>query len=340
MHRLVFGIAAVLLVGIVLAGCSGPAEEGSQQGGQEDELAPVKLAVPHRTLFTVGLPVYVAQEQGFYEEAGIEVEPVFTTGGGNTVQTVISGSVDIAIETGPFSVISAYAEGAPVKIISDSTTGMDMFWFAKADSPYNELQDLAGEKVGFSSPGSSTDLGINAMNSILREEGLEEVSGEAVGSPPDQFTAVQTDQIAAGWSTAPFFLKEINEGEMKIVVEGSELEEYQDVAIRVNFANADYIEQNPESVRAFLEAHQKAWDWIFENREEAVEIWKENGEIEDDTETLMSSFEFYEPEQVQLAPLSGQEKILEDAMEFDFLKEELSEEQIQELFDLQYAPEG
>ncbi|QIN80005.1 hypothetical protein GBA65_17400 [Rubrobacter marinus] len=337
MPKLIRRYAAIVVIVVSAVGC-GAVEEASQGGGQEGDLAPVRLAIPHRALFTVGFPVYVAQEQGYYEDAGLEIETTVTSGGGSTVQSVISGSVDIAIETGALSVVGAYAEGAPIKIISDSTTGIDVIWYAKSDSPYETMQDLAGQKVGFSSPGSSTDLGINTMNDILRDEGLEEISGEAVGSPPDQFTAVQTDQIASGWTTPPFFLEEINNGDLKTVVEGSELEEYSDVAIRINFANADYVEQSPESVRAFLDAHQKAWDWIFDNREEAVQIWKEGGELEQDTETLLTSFDYYTPEQVELYPLSGQEKIVKDAIEYGFLEEELSEEQMQDLFDLQYAP--
>lgn len=337
MLKFVRSYVTVVAVVALVVGC-GPPEAPGQGGGEQGELTTVRLAIPHRALFTVGAPVYVAQEQGFYKDAGIKVKTTVTSGGGSTVQAVISRSVDIAIETGPFAVISAYAEGAPLKIISNSTTGLDILWFAKPDSPYENLRDLAGQKVGISSPGSSTDLGVKAMNNILKEEGLEEVSAEAVGSPPDQLTAVRTDQVAAGWTVPPFFLKDINDGKLKLVVEGSELEEYRDVAIRVNLTSADYVEQNPEAVRGFLEAHQKAWDWIFENREEAVEIWKKKGELEDDTETLMSSFDFYEPEQVQLYPLKGQDKIIEDAVEFGFLDKKLSEEQMQELFDMQYAP--
>ena len=46
------------------------------------------LVVPHRVLFTVAVPVYVAQEKGFYRENNIDVDAVFTRGGGENVQAV------------------------------------------------------------------------------------------------------------------------------------------------------------------------------------------------------------------------------------------------------------
>jgi energy-coupling factor transporter ATP-binding protein EcfA2 len=55
------------------------------------------LVVPHRVLFTVAVPVYVAQEKGFYRENNIDVDAVFTRGGGENVQAVVSGDAQIGL---------------------------------------------------------------------------------------------------------------------------------------------------------------------------------------------------------------------------------------------------
>src|SRR6266542_1161698 len=44
------------------------------------------VVVPHRILFTVALPVYIAQDKGFYRENNIDVDAVFTRGGGENVK--------------------------------------------------------------------------------------------------------------------------------------------------------------------------------------------------------------------------------------------------------------
>ncbi len=238
MRRTVWRLVAILLVvALVMAGCGGIQPGGSQGGGGGDS---VKLAFSNPTIFTTGFPYYVARDKGFYKDADLQVEPTFTGGGSETVQAVVSGSADIGTETSAPGAIGAFSEDAPIKIISASTTGLDLFYFAKADGPYDSLEDLAGQKVGYSSTGSSSQVGILALSERLEDKGLKPIQDEAVGGPTDNYTAVKTGQIAAGWSQPPFFLKQVNDGELKILAEGSEISQYRNVAIRVNIANTPW----------------------------------------------------------------------------------------------------
>lgn len=268
------------------------------------------------------------------------MEATFTGGGSETVQAVVSGSADIGTETSGPAAIGSFSQGAPIKVISASTTGLDLFWFAEADSPYDGRGDLAGQRVGYSSTGSSSHVGVLGLSEALEDEGLEPIQAEAIGGPADNFTAVTTGQIAAGWSQPPTFTEEVDNGKLKIVAEGSEIGEYEDVAIRINIANAQWAEQNPEAVRSFLEVQQRSWDWIFDNREEAVRIWKEAADLQESEDILLNSFDYYERADLRIAPLDGRETLIEDARRFEFLEGDLSEEQINELFDLSYLPEG
>lgn len=337
MSRTVRKLAVVVLVAaLAVAGC-GPQPGGSEEeGGGADR---INLAFSNPTIFTTGFPYYVAQDQGFYEDAGLQVEATFTGGGSETVQAVVSGSADIGTETSGPAAIGSFSQGAPIKIISASTTGLDLFWFAQADGP-DDRERLAGQKVGYSSTGSSSHVGVLALSEALEGEGLEPIQAEAIGGPPDNFTAVETGQIAAGWSQPPFFLEDVQNGDLAVVARGSEIGEYEDVAIRDNIANAQWAEQNPETVRSFLEVQQRSWDWIFDNREEAVRIWKETADLQESEEVLLTSFDYYEREDLRIAPLDGQDVLIEDARRFEFLEEDLSEEQINELFDMSYLPEG
>ncbi len=85
------------------------------------------VVVPHRILFTVARPVYVAHEKGFYKENNIDVDAVFTRGGGENVQAVVSGDAQIGLGTGTLAVISAFVKKAPIKIAAAEITGMDAF---------------------------------------------------------------------------------------------------------------------------------------------------------------------------------------------------------------------
>ena len=344
-----------LAVIILLAGCA-PSEEAANQKSEQNAaksgqsssseatapenkaLKTVRVAVPHTSLFDVAVPVYIAQEKGFFEEAGLKVETTFTKGGGDTVQGVIAGSVDIGIATGPQSIVAAYTRGAPLRIISAQMTGFDIFWVVKSDSPYKTYKDLAGKKVGFSSVGSSTDAAVQIMNSMLKSQNLPEMKGMAVGSPPDQITAVLTGQIDAGFTSAPNGIREIEEGKIRIAIPGSDIAEYKDVAVRVHFANANFLKQNPDSVKAFLGAMQKAIEWAHANQDETVAIWKKRADLKEDAAVLKKTFDFYTPQMQRLAPLDGIDKIIEDSVKFKFIDKAPSADQIKELFDLQYAP--
>ena len=98
------------------------------------------VVVPHRILFTVALPVYIGQEKGFYRDANIDVDAVFTRGGGENVQAVVSGDAQIGLGTGTLAVISAFMKKAPIKIAAAEITGMDAFWYVQANTSMRKIE--------------------------------------------------------------------------------------------------------------------------------------------------------------------------------------------------------
>jgi ABC-type nitrate/sulfonate/bicarbonate transport system substrate-binding protein len=59
-----------------------------------------------------------------------------TNGGGETLQAVISGSIDLGIAAGTSSVLGAFAKGAPVRILLAGATGAsDLYWYVPTASP-------------------------------------------------------------------------------------------------------------------------------------------------------------------------------------------------------------
>lgn len=331
------GVPAMSAV-MLLAACSAPTDGGGGGGGAETQA--INIAFSNPEIFTTGFPYYVAQDQGFFEDAGLKADATFTGGGAETVQAVVSGSADFGTETSGAAAIGAFAEGAPLKIVAASTTGLDLVWFAETGGSIKQREDLAGKKVGYSATGSSSHIGVLALSAALEEQGLEPVQAEAIGGPPDNFTAVKTNQIAAGWTQPPFFLQEVADGELEIVARGSELGDYKDVAMRVIVTNSRWAEENPETVTRFLEVQSQAWDWIFDNPEEAVAIWKEAADLQEPEDILMTSFDYYEREALRLFPFDGVDVLLKDAEEFGFLKKPLAEEEVNELFDMSYKPES
>ncbi|MBI2367885.1 MAG: ABC transporter substrate-binding protein, partial [Deltaproteobacteria bacterium] len=161
------------------------------------------LVIPHRVLFTVAVPVYVAQEKGFYRENNVDVDAVFTRGGGENVQAVVSGDAQIGLSTGVFAVIGAFMKKAPIKIAAAEITGADAFWYVQASTPMRRIDDLAGKKVAYSRPGSSTHMAVLAIADMIKAKGLKPAEPVSLGGIPEVYTAVRTGQSDAGWSVPP-----------------------------------------------------------------------------------------------------------------------------------------
>jgi len=122
----------------------------------------LKLAVGQRGKWD-GAVVELGQRAGIFRKHGIELEILWTSGGGETMQAVISGSVDIGMTAGTLGVLGAFAKGAPIRIVSAQATGDDAYWFVRADSPVKSMADMNGRTMAFSTTGSSTNSNVLAL---------------------------------------------------------------------------------------------------------------------------------------------------------------------------------
>ena len=82
----------------------------------------LKLAVGQRGNWDTSV-AEVGQRAGIFKKHNLVLEILYTQGGGETQQAVISGSVDIGVAAGVMGVLSAFSKGAPVRVIGAETTG-------------------------------------------------------------------------------------------------------------------------------------------------------------------------------------------------------------------------
>src|SRR5882672_4768467 len=107
--------------------------------------------------------IHLGTKAGIFARHNIEVEPTYTSGSGETLQPVISGSVDLGFAVGTLGAMAAYAKGAPVRIIGAEATGAADYWYAKASSPIKTIKDADGHSIAFSTNGSSTNSVVRAF---------------------------------------------------------------------------------------------------------------------------------------------------------------------------------
>jgi len=296
------------------------------------------VVVPHRILFTVALPVYIAQEKGFYRENNIDVDAVFTRGGGENVQAVVSGDAQIGLGTGTLAVITAFVKKAPIKIAGAEITGMDAFWYVQGNTPMRKLEDLAGKKVAYSRPGASSHMAVLAIADQIKAKGLKPAEPVSLGGIPEVFTAVRTGQADAGWSVAPFQLDRVEKGELRVVVRGEEITAMKEITARVHFVNNDFAAKNPDAVRGFFRAQQKALDYMFENKADTAKIWIRRAELKFPESAVLKTWDFYNRAAMTLKPIRGLQATIEDGIRNKFLTQPLTQAETNALVDLSFLP--
>src|SRR4029079_8706842 len=160
----------------------------------------VRVAVPQRGTWETSVPD-LGEQAKIFAKHGVKIEALYTSGGGETMQALIAGSVDVAISTGTAAVFAAYVKGAPIRPVATSVTGArEIFWYVKADSPIKTLKDAAGKTMAFSALGSSSNL---AALKLIKMAGVD-IKLVSTGVPVATFTQTMTGQVDIGWSAAPF----------------------------------------------------------------------------------------------------------------------------------------
>src|SRR5260370_953866 len=115
----------------------------------------LKVAVAQRGQWDTAI-TELGERSGIFKKRGIAAEILYTQGGPEAHQAVISGSMDIACGGGIESAIGGFSKGAPVRIIGSAMIGSpDTYWFVVANSPIKSLADAAGKTISYSQNGSS-----------------------------------------------------------------------------------------------------------------------------------------------------------------------------------------
>src|SRR5262245_39172103 len=94
----------------------------------------LKLAAGQREIWH-GAPAALGQRAGIFKKYKLDLEVLFTSGAGETIQAVVSGSVHIGVGAGTLGVMGAYARGAAIRVIGAESTGDDAYWFVPGPSP-------------------------------------------------------------------------------------------------------------------------------------------------------------------------------------------------------------
>ena len=288
----------------------------------------LKLAIGQRGNWDTSV-AEVGTRLGIFKKHNLVLETLYTQGGGETQQAVISGSVDIGVAAGVMGVMSAFSKGAPVRVIGAETTGaQDLYWYVPANSPIKSLKDTEGKTIAYSTNGSSTN-GIVAA--FVKQYDLK-AKPVATGSPSSTLTQVMSGQIDVGWSAPPFGLDQLDDKKIRIVASGNDATVFKGQTVRLLIANAQFLQSKKAVVDRFMKAYRETIDAMYADPN-ALKAYAEFVGITE-AKAKRTRDDFFPKAAIDPDKVVGLDAIVQDAVALKFTAAPLTKEQLTELMQI------
>ena len=285
----------------------------------------LKVAVAQRGQWDTAI-TELGQRSGIFAKRGLTVEILYTQGGPEAHQAVISGSMDIACGGGIESAVGGFSKGAPVRIIGSAMIGSpDTYWFVVANSPIKSLKDAAGKTISYSQNGSSSHAALLA----LLDQYKVDAKPVSTGGHPATLTMAMTGQIDIGRGAAPFGLELVDEGKIRVIARGSEIKARSDETVRVCLANTQVLEKRGDAVARFVQGYRDTIDWMYSDPA-AIVAYEDFSHVRHE---LMAKIRDQYFPKATLWPdeIRGLDLVLADSLKNKFIAKPLTAEQVKEM---------
>jgi NitT/TauT family transport system substrate-binding protein len=287
----------------------------------------LKLTVGQRGLWDTSVSE-IGQRVGIFKKHGLVLEILYTQGAGETQQPVISGSVDLGVAVGIMGVLSAYAKGAPIRVLGAEITGAgDLFWYVRSDSPIKSLKDTEGKTIAFSTVGSSTH---GVVTAFIKEQGLK-AKPIATGGPPATLTQVMSGQIDVGWSAPPLGLDLLEQGKIRIIATGNDTS-FKGQTVRLLITNTQTLQSRKPVLERYLKAYRETVDWMYSDPA-AIKTYAEFAGVSEAT-ARRTRDNFFPKEALNPDRITGLDLIVPEAVNLKFTAAPLTKEQLAELIQI------
>jgi len=287
----------------------------------------VKLTIGQRGNWDTAI-CQLGDMAGIFKKHGIQLEMIYTSGSGETLQPVISGSVDVGLAVGTLGAMAAYAKGAPVRIIGAEATGAADYWYAK-NPAIKTLKDTNDHTIAYSTNGSSTH---SVVRAFIDEFKLT-AKPQSTGNPSSTLTTVMTEQVDVGWAAPPFGLKEMDEGKIHLVARATDAALVRGQTIRVMVANAETLKSRKAVIERFMQAYRESIDYMYSSNPHVLADYSEFARIAPAMAKRVRD-DFFPKSLIDPDAIHGLDTLLPEAVNLKFIPAPLTKEQIAELIQI------
>ncbi len=320
---------------LLLAGCGGQADEKGESAEKENNLKKVSVVLDWSPN-TNHTGLYVAQEKDFFKDEGLDVE-IILPGEAGADQLVASGKSQFGISYQE-SITEARVQGVPIvsigAVIQHNTSG----FASPSEKNIKSPKDFEGKTYG----GWGAPLEKAVLTSLMETEGADVEKVDIVNmGDSDFFTAVKRDidfaWIYYAWTGVEAELR----GEKINMVYLTDYSDKLDYYTPVISTSEKMIEKDPETVKAFMAAVTKGYEFAIDQPGEAADILiKAVPDL--DADLVKKSQEWLSPRYQDDAPRWGEQKaeVWQNYMDWMLDKKLLEKEtDVDKAFTNEFLPE-
>ena len=236
-------------------------------GKEKNNLTKIKLAEVTHSIFYA--PQYVAINEGYFEDEGLEIELILTPGADKVMAAVLSKDVDIGF-SGSEATIYVYQNGEKdyVQTFAGLTQKDGSFLVAREKYDNFKLEELKGKYVIGGRAGGMPEMtfewalrqnGIDPQKDLIIDTSIAfaAMQGAFIGGTGDFVTLFEPNATSVEKEDLGYVVAYIGE------LGGN-------VPYTAYNARKSYIENNPKIIKSFCNAIQKGLDYVKNNNPETI----------------------------------------------------------------------
>ena len=261
--RRILLIVGILVIAIIIA----IIVTNHQTGSNQNTLKTINVSEVTRSVFYA--PQYVAINNGYFEEEGLEIELSTGQGADAVMTSVLANQVEIGF-AGPEASIYVYNEGKEdyTEVFAQLTKKDGSLLVSRTDEENFSWENLKGKTV---IPGRKGGVPYMTLEYVLKKNGIDPQTDVILDDSikfdlmAGAFAAGNADYVTLFEPTAS-----LTEQEGKGYVVASVGEEAGEIPYTAYFAKKSYIEANEEIIQSFTNAIYKGQIWVKEHTAQEI----------------------------------------------------------------------
>jgi len=226
------------------------------------------------TLYGEHAGFFVALDKGFYKEEGLDVE-ILEGSGSTTVAQLVSNMTNPVAYVDAATMMRGVGAGMPIKAVGVTLQQSPMSFIYRADAPRpTKIAEIKGSRIAITAGDASLAIFTAFMGKLGMK--LEDVQLITVANPQSKEQAVLNKQADA---LLGYFMDQGPRMQLQTGVKMGWTRLYDMAGITTLssaiIANNDWLKdaKNQAQLRRFLRASQRGWQYTFDHRDEAAEIF-------------------------------------------------------------------